>query len=459
MHKFCGVGTKNYGVMKKFFIDFAKAFITGVFIFIILMSIQYLNGFPFTDFNMILRWFVYNQLYAVPLYFVNAYYFRIRINLHSFKIFQFRNLIKSALGGILLTIITLFLIQLFIAAVLEGESFLQFFQEQQIQNYYFAFLLSVVITSIFYAIYYYRNKQETKVKEQKIIAGTASAKFDALKNQLDPHFLFNSLNVLTGLIEENPDLASRFTTSLSKVYRYVLEQKDKELIDLEEELQFAKRYMALLSVRFEDSIIYNPGKVPKNPGAKVVPLSLQLLLENTVKHNQVMPSRKLIISITEEDDYLWVVNNLQPKESFKQTTGLGLRNIRDRYAIFTDRPVKIEKTSDEFRVGIPLLHKAVKMVKSQDDFLSDKRYKRAKKRVAEIKVFYAHLLGYLIMVPVFIYLNLISQAGFPWALFPILGWGFGVMSHGFEAYNYSPFFGKEWENRKIRKFMDKDSNN
>src|SRR5690606_32949107 len=123
-------------------------------------------------------------------------------------------------------------------------------------------------------------KQENRVIEQKIIAGTASAKFDALKNQLDPHFLFNSLNVLTSLIEENPEAATRFTTSLSKVYRYVLEQKSKELVTLEEELKFAELYMSLLAVRFEDSIVFTTPSKLENPQAKVVPLSLQLLLEN-----------------------------------------------------------------------------------------------------------------------------------------------------------------------------------
>lgn len=445
--------------MKKFTADFIKAFIIGAFIYIILIFVQYLNGFRFENLNVLTRWFVYNQLYAVPLYFVNAYYFRIILKELSFRIFKFQNLLKSAAGGILLTIITLFLIQLFIATVLEGALISDFFKNQQIENYYFALLLSVIITSIFYTIYFYRNKQEAEVKEQKIIAGTASAKFDALKSQLDPHFLFNSLNVLTGLIEENPELAGKFTTSLSKVYRYVLEQKNKELVNLEEELRFAKRYMSLLSVRFEDSIVYNPPVTLKNPEAKVIPLSLQLLLENTVKHNQVMPSQKLMISILEEADYLWITNNLQPKNSFIKGTGLGLRNIRERYAVFTKNPVKIEKRQKEFRVGIPLLHPSITVVESQDDFLFEKRYKRAQKKVEEIKMFYTHLAVYLIMVPVFIYLNYLSNAGFPWALFPILGWGFGLASHGFETFNYNPIFGKDWEQRKIRKYMDEDSNN
>jgi len=110
-------------------------------------------------------------------------------------------------------------------------------------------LISLVVSLIFYAFWYYKDRQESKVKEQKIIAGTASAKYDALKNQLDPHFLFNSLNVLTSLIEEDPYQAQKFTTSLSKVYRYVLEQKNKDLVTVDEELQFARTYVRLLKMR------------------------------------------------------------------------------------------------------------------------------------------------------------------------------------------------------------------
>src|SRR5690606_1081073 len=163
--------------------------------------------------------------------------------------------------------------------------------------YQFGLWITLIIVTIFHLAYFYNKRQQNKIKEQKFIAGTASAKFDALKNQLDPHFLFNSLNVLTSLIEENPENAQKFTTSLSKVYRYVLEQKDKELVLVDEELEFAKTYMSLLKMRFEDSIIFEMPEKASNPESKVVPLSLQLLLENAVKHNMVTTSKPLRIKI------------------------------------------------------------------------------------------------------------------------------------------------------------------
>lgn len=437
--------------------DILRAFLLGTLVFIVLVIIQYANGYVFSGAKEVAVWFMYNQIYAVILYFVNAYYFRFLLQGFGRDTFKTKNLLKGAIGGIAVTLITLFLIRITTETLIEGASLTAFFEEERIQNYYVSFAISVVITAVFYAVYYYQNKQEKVVKEQKFIAGTASAKFDALKNQLDPHFLFNSLNVLTSLIEENPAMASKFTTSLSKVYRYVLEQKNKELVTLEEELKFAELYMSLLSMRFEDSIDFMAPTQLKNPKAQVVPLSLQLLLENAVKHNQVMPSRKLMISIAEKNGSLVITNNLQPKEVLKESMGFGLRNIRDRYALLTSHPVEITQTEKEFQVTIPIIDEHTEVIDSQETYISEKRYKRAKKRVEDIKVFYVHLAIYLVGVGVFIYLNYLSQTNFPWALFPIGGWGLGVASHWAEVFNFNPFFGKKWEERKIRKFMEKDS--
>ena len=167
-----------------------------------------------------------------------------------------------------------------------------------------------LIATIFVSFWIYNliksiiKKQENKIKVQKIIAGTANAKFESLKNQIDPHFLFNSLNVLSSLIEENPENAQQFTTSLSKVYRYVLEQKDKELVSVAEELAFAKTYMDLLKMRFENSLSYELPTENIDSEAKVVPLSLQLLLENAVKHNVISEQKPLCIEVYLEDNFL-----------------------------------------------------------------------------------------------------------------------------------------------------------
>src|SRR5690606_17692569 len=237
--------------------------------------------------------------------------------------------------------------------------------------------------------------QENKVKVQKIIAGTASAKFESLKNQIDPHFLFNSLNVLSSLIEENPDNAQRFTTSLSKVYRYVLEQKDKELVSVAEELSFAKTYMNLLKMRFENSLFYEIPNEVTIPDAKVVPLSLQLLLENTVKHNVVSEQKPLYIRIFVDGDYLAIENDYQKKEVLQDRQGVGLQNIINRYAIITNRKVAIAQNDKTFTVRIPILTKQVTVMENTNEIESDKLSKIHKK-VEEIKGFYGNLAAYVL---------------------------------------------------------------
>ena len=304
--------------------ELGRAFFIGSLVFIVIGLIRYFNGVSIPTGKDLLIEFLYNQLYSVALYLSNAYFFEFICKKYKEKIFSFEHLVVGFIGASLITLSILFLLSAFTWTVINGQDFKTFISNQKIAYYYVSFVISIVITAIFYTVFYYRYKQENKVKEQKIIAGTASAQFDALKNQLDPHFLFNSLNVLTSLIEENPQAATRFTTALSKVYRYVLEQKNKELVTVEEELKFAQLYMSLIKMRFEDSIVFSVPGTLSNPEAKVVPLSLQLLLENAVKHNRVTPSKKLHIAITEENGSLVIKNNVQPKKVVKEGSGVGI---------------------------------------------------------------------------------------------------------------------------------------
>jgi hypothetical protein len=442
--------------MNRFFKEAARGFGFGIVIFIVLMIISYLLGWRMESFGELLTEFTINQIYSVTLFVLNGYIISYYLQKHRKNFFKAKNLTQSILSSLGATIGAIVIIRLFIHTILEGKPIREFLASEKPEYYMVALLITVVMLTIYYTFYYYKSTRDSQVKEQKKIAGSAAASFDALKNQLDPHFLFNSLNVLTSLIEENPKAATKFTTSLSKVYRYVLEQKNKDLVTLQEELEFAQLYMSLLKMRFEDSIEYNTPQQLENPEAKVVPLSLQLLLENAVKHNMVTPSKRLIITIYEQVGALVVKNNIQPKQVVKKSSGVGLQNIRQRYQLLTDRPVLISELNNEFVVALPLLTKQkATTMNVQEEFINEKRYLRAQERVEKIKGFYVHFSIYLIFVPIFIYLNL-KSTDFPWALFPIGGWGLGVIGHAMEVFNYNPLLGKNWEERKIREFMDKD---
>ena len=231
-----------------------------------------------------------------------------------------------------------------------------------------------------------KKSSKKEVVEQKLIAKSANAQFESLKNQLDPHFLFNSLNVLSSLIDENPSQAQKFTASMSKIYRYVLEQKDKELVTIEDEIEFAKTYCGLLKTRFEDSVNFIFDVKDDDLRRFVVPLSLQLLLENCIKHNLATSSKPLLIRIFTEGDTLCIENNLQIREQIKESAGIGLANIVQRYSLLTKKNVFIEKSEDYFKVKLPILSEKPNTA-SIDTKSQDKAYERAKKRVKEIKVF------------------------------------------------------------------------
>ncbi|MBK8627318.1 MAG: histidine kinase [Saprospiraceae bacterium] len=398
--------------------------------------------------------FSYSVYFGFVLTIINSTFFdylnhRVQWNEQTEKY----RIVIGFIGSIPLTLIGTWFVRLTINVWINNQSFEAFIKDQKFSNYILILIITFVVSLFFHAIFLYRKLQENKVKEQKIIAGNASAQFETLKNQIDPHFLFNSLNVLSSLIEENPENAQRFTTSLSKIYRYVLDQKDKELVPLKEELNFAKTYMKLLSMRFENSLTYSLPDTMIDDDAKVVPLSLQLLLENTIKHNIVSDMQPLHITITIEGDYLVVSNNLQKKEVLQSGSGVGLKNIVSRYAILTGKPVLVESNDANFLVKIPILTKEIKLI-NHKKYNEVDAYLKAKKQVKDIKDFYGNLISYCFVIPLLAWINYQTSWEFKWFIFPMLGWGLGVALQAFTVFGY----GRTWEERKISELMEQQQN-
>ena len=438
--------------MKKWTRHIFVAFIIGCAVFIISSFVS--NGFQFKSFNEALVHFALNQLYAFVLGFSNMYFFGLLERFPWKKTDKIKRIVLGIVGSTVLTLLALFFLRILVVVVFYGMPFSEFIANEQLRYYQFGLWITLIIVTIFHLAYFYNKYQQNRIKEQKVIAGTASAKFDALKNQLDPHFLFNSLNVLTSLIEENPENAQKFTTSLSKVYRYVLEQKDKELVLLDEELEFARTYMSLLKMRFEDSIVFELPEKASNPESKVVPLSLQLLLENAVKHNTVTSNKPLYISIYEDGNNLVVENNLQPKEIIKKSSGVGLSNIMQRYDLLTKKKLNITKEANRFAVAIPMLTKQISIMGTQqsESRINDS-YVRARNHVEELKNFYYSLVSYFFVIPFLIFINYRTYWEFQWFWFPMLGWALGLVIQAFRVFISDKFFGGEWEKRKIEQFM------
>jgi sensor histidine kinase YesM len=433
--------------------EFPRAFFIGLAIFVALNLIRAFNGSFSLDESLKLM-FLYTMLYTLALHLANTFLFLSLDKIFSKERFSKKRIIIGFGSSFFLSLFVIFLLRFFITTIIENHSFAFFITNESASDYIVSSVFTFVVLLIVHFIYLYKGYQENKVKEQKIIAGTANAKFESLKNQIDPHFLFNSLNVLSSLIEENPENAQRFTTSLSKIYRYVLEQKDKELVSVEEELAFAKTYMNLLKMRFENSLFYELPTTISNPEAKVVPLSLQLLLENTVKHNVVSEQRPLHIRIYIEGDYLAIQNDYQKKEVLQDRKGVGLQNIINRYGIITNRKVLIEQTEQTFTVKIPVLTKQISIMETAINYNENTAYFRAKKRVEQLKGFYGSLISYCCIIPILVFINLRFSPQFHWFWFSAAGWGFGLLMHAFKVFGYS----SNWEERKIQEILRKEDN-
>lgn len=432
--------------------ELKKAVVIGVILWVVLLIIGLLEGKSFANTDRLLLNFVYTILYSVVLYFSNALLFVYLDKKFKNERFSVKRLMIGFAASLPITMMMIFMLRLIDEVWIKGELLEVFLKTQTFISYVDTLIITVIILLIIHLVYLYKLHQETRLKEQKVLAVTANAQFESLKNQIDPHFLFNSLNVLSSLIEENPENAQRFTTSLSKIYRYVLEQKDKELIALEEELSFAKTYMNLLKMRFENSISYEIDSANMVPEAKVVPLSLQLLLENTIKHNIVSEQKPLHIKIYIENSYLIVENNFQKKEVLKERQGVGLQNIVNRYGLISERKVLIEQTIEAFKVKIPVLTKQIAIMETQNIFNENTTFVRAKERVEKLKEFYGNFISYCITIPILIVINLLTS-NFQWFWFPMLGWGMGVAFHALETFG----IGKDWEERKIQELMNKEN--
>lgn len=431
--------------------QFPRATFIMLIVFIVLLIIRVLSGGS-VALNQGLAWqFFYTMLYGYALYYANAVVFVKLDDVYQADRFSRNRIITGFVLSFIVSVLVIFLLRIVEDVLIEGQTIQAFLANEKPSNYIISIVITFVITLAIHAFYFYKAYQENKLKEQKIIAGTASAQFESLKNQIDPHFLFNSLNVLSSLIEENPESAQKFTTSLSKIYRYVLEQKDKELVSVAEELQFAKTYMNLLKMRFENSITFEMPEGFDNEEAKVVPLSLQLLLENCIKHNVVSEAKPLHIKISIENNQLVVSNNLQKKEVLSDRKGVGLQNIVNRYGILTNRKVLVEESEKEFKVLLPILTKQISVMETTYNYNEQTAYDRASRRVKEIKEFYGSLISYCIVIPVLVFINFRTFSGFQWFWFPMLGWGMGLVFHAFRVFGY----GSSWEERKIQEILKK----
>jgi len=215
-------------------------------------------------------------------------------------------------------------------------------------------IITILIMLVIYSISFFKSWRQAAINMEKLKRENISSQYEILKNQVNPHFLFNTLNALTSLIYEDREKAVRFINKFSDVYRYVLESKEKEVVTVKEELEFVSAYSFLLQSRYEENLSIEISG--KDVRGYIPPMALQLLVENAIKHNVISNEYPLVLTISFDDQYVIVENNItETRDHPDRHEGLGLKNIISRFEILTERHVKVEKEEHKFRVALPVL--------------------------------------------------------------------------------------------------------
>jgi two-component system, LytTR family, sensor kinase len=216
-------------------------------------------------------------------------------------------------------------------------------------------LTSIIFNLAYFGTYYFYEWKENLVSKSNLEREQAIVKYDALRNQLNPHFLFNALTSLNSLIFENQQLASDFLQQLSKVYRYILQNKEKETVSLRAEMSFINHYIFLLKTRFGEGINITLAVKDADMDRGIAPVVTQTLIENAVKHNIISEKRPLNISLHTDGDFLIVSNNIIRKSQVESSNKVGMENLKSLYEYLTEVPIKVEDDQKQFTVSIPLI--------------------------------------------------------------------------------------------------------
>lgn len=211
------------------------------------------------------------------------------------------------------------------------------------------------VTHVYETVFLVKEKETETVKNEQLQRAKAEAELDALKNQVDPHFMFNSLNTLSYLVKSDPKKALVFTENLADVYRYILMQKDYSLILLEDELTFTERYIELLHLRFGNALIIEKKYVESDTKKFLVPpTSVFVAFENAVKHNEISEQKPLSVEMKISKDMLIITNTIQAKGNIQNSSKIGLKNLNERFLLVTESPINTSQTEDTFVVSLPL---------------------------------------------------------------------------------------------------------
>jgi len=222
------------------------------------------------------------------------------------------------------------------------------------------FIIAAIVSSTCYIIYLIRRSQQVQVENEQLKLESLLNQYEALKHQLNPHMLFNSLNTLRSLIRETPDKAQDYLQELSRVLRYTLQENENQTVSLREEMEFVNSYLFLLKMRYEDNLSFQSDIDAGMENLQLPPMAVQMLIENAVKHNEISNRHPLTVCIKARDNALNVSNRCHPKRTPSRGTGIGLDNLAKRYNLLFKREIEIKEEDGMFSVTIPLINRKQK---------------------------------------------------------------------------------------------------
>lgn len=291
--------------------------------------------------------FIYNLIFCLVLFYLNLsdgkFFSEFRENKEYWKLYIFN----------IVVVVTAIILGSLIHSVWFGV--LQF-PGGRIRGYFVRFLLSSIMTAVVIRlILLMRESRNKDLINQQLNSAYLTGQLQLLQEQLNPHFLFNTLSSLSAIVRENPSLAQNYIQHLSKIFRYTLLRSGNDLVTLEKELDYLNSYIQLVKMRLENTFQIQINLRENILGKELLHLSLQPLVENAVKHNKATVSSPLIVEIYDEDKWLIIRNNLQPTISEAEGTGLGLVNLNERYKLQFHKEIEILQTEQYFTVKLPLL--------------------------------------------------------------------------------------------------------
>lgn len=265
--------------------------------------------------------------------------------------------VPTIILSVFLTLISVFILNHFFYSLLSMIDSGPHPRGYQYEFIFRNFFVSALVIGCVLIIRLINQKQSVQLENETLKSEALQSQLESLKNQLSPHFLFNSLTALKTLINESPDIAQDYINNLSKALRYTLQSNEKQLVSLKEEMDFTESYLFLIKLRFDTNLTVNIETSKKFSGHRLPPLTIQTLLENAVKHNEVSKRKPLTITIqTTNNPSLVVRNTIQEKITEEDGTGIGLTNLSKQFRLLLGKEINISKENNEFRVEVPLIN-------------------------------------------------------------------------------------------------------